>query len=75
MSDIWSTFAAVLPKCDPEVQRAVGELWGSALRRMKVAAREQCINAVSAAENADVSAWVFVSACKVGDSLAIKPLC
>lgn len=62
--EAWSAFLDVVPKCNPEVQRAVAELWGSILRRLKSGAREKITLAIIASANPDVSAWVFVSACK-----------
>lgn len=62
--EAWSSFLDVLPKSDPEVQRAVAELWGSILRRLKSEAREKVSLAIIASANPDVSAWVFVSAFK-----------
>ncbi|KAK7691383.1 hypothetical protein QCA50_004782 [Cerrena zonata] len=62
--EAWSAFLDVVPKCNPEVQRAVAELWGSILRRLKSGAREEITLAIIASANPDVSAWVFVSACK-----------
>ncbi|KAJ3554433.1 hypothetical protein NM688_g3115 [Phlebia brevispora] len=64
MSDAWSSFASVLPRCDPEVQRVVAELWGSSLRRMKSAARQSCVTSIATSATPDVGAWCFVSACK-----------
>ncbi|KIP04980.1 hypothetical protein PHLGIDRAFT_25296 [Phlebiopsis gigantea 11061_1 CR5-6] len=64
IDEAWSAFAEVLPKCDPEVQRAVAELWGTTVRRLKTQAREQCVLAIVSSANPDVSSWVFVSACK-----------
>ncbi|CAL1711913.1 unnamed protein product [Somion occarium] len=62
--EAWAAFSETLPNCNPEVQRAVAELWGSILRRLKPAAREKVTLAIIASANPDVSAWVFVSACK-----------
>lgn len=61
----WEQFVEVLPKCDPEVQRAVAELWGSTLRRLKVAVREKFVVTLVSTASTDVGSWVFVSACKV----------
>ncbi|GJE97349.1 DRIM domain-containing protein [Phanerochaete sordida] len=64
VEETWAAFAEVLPKCDPEVQRVVAELWGTTIRRLKAAAREQCALSIVTSASADVSSWVFVSACK-----------
>ena len=61
----WNAFSDILPKCDPEVQRAVAEVWGDILRRMKGDARERCVNSIASSASTDVAAWVFVCACKV----------
>ena len=66
MDHVWTHFVEVLPKCNPEVQRVVSELWGNALRRMKSAARESCVVTILNNASADVGAWIFVTACKVG---------
>ena len=65
MDAVWLQFAEVLPKCNPEVQRVVAELWGNGLRRMKTEARERCVVTILNNANADVAAWAFVTACKV----------
>lgn len=65
IDETWSAFAEVLPKCDPEVQRTVAELWGMTVRRLKTQARERLVLSVVAGASPDVSSWVFVSACKV----------
>ena len=58
-------FAEVLPKCSPDVQRIIAELWGNILRRLKAATREGCAVAIVKESNEDVGAWVLVTACKV----------
>ncbi|KAI0090560.1 armadillo-type protein [Irpex rosettiformis] len=60
----WTAFSDVLPKCDPEVQRAVAEVWGNLLRRMKGDARERCVTNIASSASSDVAAWVFVCSCK-----------
>ncbi|KAF8546699.1 hypothetical protein OG21DRAFT_1426348, partial [Imleria badia] len=59
---------AVLPSCNPEVQRAAAEVWVSVLRRLKTSAREKVV--VLMANNLDgvetASAWMLVLTCKVG---------
>ncbi|THG95629.1 hypothetical protein EW026_g6070 [Hermanssonia centrifuga] len=72
--EAWSSFSDALPACDPEVQRALAELWGSALRRMKAAARENCVVAIASSASPDVSAWIYVSACKLLESHPSKVL-
>jgi U3 small nucleolar RNA-associated protein 20 len=63
----WTAVRDILPTCLPEIQRAMAEVWGSVLRRLKTAAREKAVTLL--AEKAegveDASAWVVVFACKV----------
>jgi len=67
LDQTWSKICAVLPKCLGEIQRALAEVWGGVLRRMKAGPREKA--AILLAENAgileDATAWVVVFACKV----------
>ncbi|KDR69878.1 hypothetical protein GALMADRAFT_255731 [Galerina marginata CBS 339.88] len=66
VEETWKTMCSVLPKCLGEIQRAVAEVWGGVLRRMKSGSREKAVRLL--AENAavieDASAWVVVYACK-----------
>lgn len=63
----WNAICQVLPKCLDEIQRAMAEVWGSCLRRMKVKARENAVVLLAdrtiGVDNA--SAWALVFACKV----------
>ena len=67
LDQTWDAISQVLPKCLGEVQRAVAEVWGSCLRRMKKEAREKSVvllaDRTGDIENA--SAWALVFACKV----------
>ena len=67
LDQTWDAMSQVLPKCLGEVQRAVAEVWGSCLRRMKKEAREKSVillaDRTGDIENA--SAWALVFACKV----------
>ncbi|KAF5354672.1 hypothetical protein D9756_005618 [Leucocoprinus leucothites] len=62
----WNAVSSILPKCLPEIQRAVAEVWGSVLRRLKSASRDHAVKLL--AENAegleDASAWAIVFASK-----------
>ncbi|KAK1236291.1 U3 snoRNP protein [Marasmius sp. AFHP31] len=62
----WAALRQTLPKCLPEIQRAIAEVWGSVLRKLKASLRERAI--VLVAEDLsgidDAAAWMFVSACK-----------
>jgi U3 small nucleolar RNA-associated protein 20 len=63
----WGAIRLILPKCLPEIQRAVAEVWGSVLRRLKTTSREHAVKLL--AENAegleDASAWAIVFSSKV----------
>jgi len=63
----WHKICQVLPRCLSEVQRAMAEVWGSVLRRMKSASRERAVALLAqhAHQMEDASAWVVVFACKV----------
>jgi hypothetical protein len=67
LTHTWSAVRSILPKCLPEIQRAVAEVWGSVLRRLKSAARDHAVTLL--AENTegleDPSAWAIVFASKV----------
>lgn len=67
LEQTWTAVRSILPKCLPEIQRAMAEVLGALLRRLKVAAREK-ITALVAADVTgidDAAAWLFVCACKV----------
>ena len=50
----------------PEVQRAVAEVWGATLRRLKVSLREDAVRMVAGCADSELGdAWIFVTACKV----------
>jgi U3 small nucleolar RNA-associated protein 20 len=63
----WNLFKEVLPMCNAEIQRATAEVWGATLRRFKLPTRSILVQllAVTAVENQDACAWIFVIACKV----------
>ena len=77
LDQTWSQICAVLPKCLGEIQRALAEVWGGVLRRMKAGPREKAANLL--AENAgnieDATAWVIVFACKVIFFLSFFTFC
>ncbi|KAG2752966.1 hypothetical protein P692DRAFT_201706512, partial [Suillus brevipes Sb2] len=66
LDQTWSSFRAVLPTCNSDVQRAAAEVWGSVLRRLKSVARERAV--ILMAQNLegveDASAWMVIFACK-----------
>ncbi|KAG1774596.1 hypothetical protein EV702DRAFT_1123142 [Suillus placidus] len=66
LDQTWSSFRAVLPTCNSDVQRAAAEVWGSVLRRLKSVARERAV--ILMTQNLegveDASAWMMIFACK-----------
>lgn len=67
LDQTWDAVSQVLPKCPSEIQRAVSEVWGSCLRRMKKETREKAVLLLAdrAGDIENASAWVLVFACKV----------
>jgi U3 small nucleolar RNA-associated protein 20 len=63
----WKRMRVVLPKCNSEVQRAMAEVWGSLLRRLKASRREEAVEfmAEDLAGVEDACAWAYIFACKV----------
>lgn len=63
----WTQISAALPKCEAETQRAMAEVWGSLLRRVKSGQREGLIRLmVQGLEGVeDACAWAVIFACKV----------
>jgi U3 small nucleolar RNA-associated protein 20 len=43
LEDTWDAVCLMLPKCLPEVQRAMAEVWGSILRRLKTVPRTRAM--------------------------------
>ena len=67
LDQTWDAICQVVPKSLNEIQRAVAEVWGSCLRRMKKEAREKSV-VLLAEQTGDIentSAWALVFACKV----------
>ncbi|ESK84634.1 u3 snornp protein utp20 [Moniliophthora roreri MCA 2997] len=66
LEQTWSAIRQTISKCLPEIQRAIAEVWGNVLRKLKAALKER--GAVIIAEDLDgiedAAAWCFVSACK-----------
>ncbi|KAJ6576400.1 hypothetical protein DFH09DRAFT_1451514, partial [Mycena vulgaris] len=67
----WTCIRDILPRCLPEVQRAMSEVWGGVLRRLKPEAKERAVNLLaesvieqSETEVQDAAAWCVVYACK-----------
>jgi U3 small nucleolar RNA-associated protein 20 len=67
LGETWPALVSVLPKCNPQVQRAVAEVWGAVLRRLKGDARVNAVEMLSKDLEGieDAAAWIVVSACKV----------
>jgi U3 small nucleolar RNA-associated protein 20 len=63
----WKSVCVVLPGCNSEVQRAMAEVWGSLLRRLRASRREMAVEIMASdlggAE--DACAWAYIFACKV----------
>jgi U3 small nucleolar RNA-associated protein 20 len=66
----WSQLRVVLPSANPEVQRAVAEVWGSVLRRLRLASREKALSSLihDLYGVEDAAAWALVFSCKVSFS-------
>ncbi|KAJ2918304.1 hypothetical protein MD484_g2111, partial [Candolleomyces efflorescens] len=76
LESTWTSIRSTLPKCLPEIQRAMAEVWGSVLRKLKTTAKEKAVHLLAAGAGAtnhdgggggdvdDASAWVLVYACK-----------
>ncbi|KAF8805205.1 hypothetical protein BYT27DRAFT_7105392 [Phlegmacium glaucopus] len=66
LDQTWDAICQVLPKCHGEIQRAIAEVWGSCLRRMKKEAREKAVALLAdrTGDIEDASAWALVFACK-----------
>jgi U3 small nucleolar RNA-associated protein 20 len=63
----WKQLQKNLPEANPEVQRAVAEVWGSVLRRLKAVPRASGLLLLSESLDGveDAAAWALVLACKV----------
>ena len=63
----WERVRVVLPGCNSEVQRAMAEVWGSLLRRLKISRREEAVKfmAEDLSGVEDACAWAYIFACKV----------
>ena len=72
LTSTWDKVANTLESCKPEVQRAIGEVWATVLRRFKKEERETCVRMMlSTSEYAgmdDMIAWSFVFAIRVSHS-------
>ncbi|SRR6266404_1567274 len=63
----WKSLRAILPECASDMQRAMAEVWGLLLRRLRVPQREAAVELM--AENLtgieDACAWAYIYSCKV----------
>ncbi|KAG7090513.1 hypothetical protein E1B28_009626 [Marasmius oreades] len=61
----WLCLRKTLPKCLPEIQRTMAEVWGSVLRKVKASLRENVVLMIAEdlGDIEDAAAWCFVSAC------------
>ncbi|KAJ3843214.1 hypothetical protein F5878DRAFT_721627 [Lentinula raphanica] len=66
LEQTWPVFRLTLPKCLPEIQRALAEVWGTVLRRLKAALRVKALVLLSEDLTGidDAAAWCLASACK-----------
>jgi len=67
LEETWSSMQSILPNCLPEIQRAMAEVWGSVLRRLKTSGKEKAVTLLAGNIKGieDACAWMIVFACKV----------
>jgi U3 small nucleolar RNA-associated protein 20 len=63
----WKCVCVVLPECNSEVQRAMAEVWGSLLRRLRASRREVAVEVMAEDLGGveDACAWAYIFSCKV----------
>jgi U3 small nucleolar RNA-associated protein 20 len=70
LQQTWKRVRTVLPECNSEIQRAMMEVWGSLLRRLKTSRREVAVEVMT--EDLfgveDACAWAYLFACKVSQT-------
>ncbi|KIJ51368.1 hypothetical protein M422DRAFT_203512 [Sphaerobolus stellatus SS14] len=66
LEETWQQFLAVMVRCNPEIQRAVSEVWATVLRRTKGDNRKMAIRLILRDLDPiqDSGAWMFVYAFK-----------
>ena len=66
----WKSLRAILPACASEVQRAMAEVWGSLLRRLRAPQREAVVELMAEEMTGveDACAWAYIYSCKVCES-------
>ena len=67
LPDTWSIIISTLRRCNPEIQRAVADVWAFVLRWCKGDVREAAVALIlqDVETIADASAWMFIYAFKV----------
>jgi U3 small nucleolar RNA-associated protein 20 len=70
----WERVRIVLPECNSEVQRAMAEVWGSLLRRLRASRREVAVEIIAEDLSGveDACAWIYIFACKVCPAVAMN---
>lgn len=63
----WKSLRAILPECASDVQRAMAEVWGSLLRRLRAPQREAAVELMAEELSGieDACAWAYIYSCKV----------
>ncbi|CAK5281436.1 unnamed protein product [Mycena citricolor] len=69
LEETHSRLVETIPNCLPEVRRALAEVWGGVLRRLRAGARESAVTLLVSGENEgdgvqDAVAWSIVYACE-----------
>lgn len=69
IEDTWHSFSAALIKCNPEIQRALSEVWASILRRLKGESKKEVLQIMlrGLPSLRDTITWTFVYAFQVSD--------
>lgn len=67
LEETWAALTSALIKCNPEVRRAVAEVWATTLRRCKGKMRDAAVAIILRDLEVvqDSGAWIFVYAFKV----------
>lgn len=62
----WKSLRAILPECALDVQRAMAEVWGSLLRRLRTPQREAVVELMAEELTGleDACAWAYIYSCK-----------
>lgn len=70
LEETWAALTSTLIKCNPEVRRAVAEVWAGTLKRCKGETRNVAVTIIlrDLATVPDSGAWIFVYTFKVSRS-------